>query len=366
MSTLSGWLFDVYPSGDGMLVWLLDEDGRMHALHDDAFVPRLYVRGPENQLAGLTRLLRGRRAPVYAATHRTPRSVPRPRPGGARDRRARPRPAAGGAALGGRGPPRPDLLRRRHPAAAALRPGARGLPRRLLSGGARRRPPAPPRNPRHPLGDRLPASAAAGDEPASGRHSRRPQRPGAPPGPRRGRLRIAPGLCRPDRRGRRTQVTFPRRHGRRLLLGVRHLLERHDPDLLVTAYGDSYLLPRLLHLSQPLRRARCRSTATPARPWATRRPTPTSPTAASSSATNNTCSSAAGTSTATTPSWPTTTGWTARSRSPASPVCRSRPSPASPPAPASAPCRSPPPGAAACSSRGRNASPNRSRPASNC
>jgi DNA polymerase-2 len=46
------------------------------------------------------------------------------------------------------------------------------------------------------------------------------------------------------------QHVFPRRHGRRLLLGVRHLLERHDPDLIVTAFGDSYLLPRLLHLAQ--------------------------------------------------------------------------------------------------------------------
>ncbi len=46
------------------------------------------------------------------------------------------------------------------------------------------------------------------------------------------------------------QHTFPRRHSRQLVLGVRHLLEQHDPDLLVTAYGDSYLLPRLLALSE--------------------------------------------------------------------------------------------------------------------
>jgi DNA polymerase-2 len=46
------------------------------------------------------------------------------------------------------------------------------------------------------------------------------------------------------------QHIFPRRHSRQLVLGVRHLLEQHDPDLLVTAYGDSYLLPRLLALSE--------------------------------------------------------------------------------------------------------------------
>jgi DNA polymerase elongation subunit (family B) len=58
---LSAWLFDVYPAGAGMLVWLLDENGRMHALHDDDFTPCFYVRGPENELAALTASLRSRR-----------------------------------------------------------------------------------------------------------------------------------------------------------------------------------------------------------------------------------------------------------------------------------------------------------------
>ncbi len=43
---------------------------------------------------------------------------------------------------------------------------------------------------------------------------------------------------------------FPRRRGRQLVLGMRHLLERFDPDVLITAYGDNYLLPRLLRLSR--------------------------------------------------------------------------------------------------------------------
>jgi len=60
MPSLSAWLFDVYPSGAGMLVWLLDEAGRMHALHDDDFTPCFYVRGPEDELAALTGWLRPR------------------------------------------------------------------------------------------------------------------------------------------------------------------------------------------------------------------------------------------------------------------------------------------------------------------
>ena len=43
---------------------------------------------------------------------------------------------------------------------------------------------------------------------------------------------------------------FPRRRGRQLVLGMRHLLERFDPDVLITAYGDNYILPRLLRLSR--------------------------------------------------------------------------------------------------------------------
>jgi DNA polymerase-2 len=43
--------------------------------------------------------------------------------------------------------------------------------------------------------------------------------------------------------------TFRRSDSRTLVLGLQHLLEQHDPDLLVTAYGDSYILPRLMQLA---------------------------------------------------------------------------------------------------------------------
>ena len=63
MAALSAWLFDVYPDGDGMRLWLLDGDGRMHTLHD-TFTPCIYARGPIDDLRAVSRMLRARRAPV--------------------------------------------------------------------------------------------------------------------------------------------------------------------------------------------------------------------------------------------------------------------------------------------------------------
>jgi len=49
---LTGWLFDAYPTGDGMAVWLIGEDGRAHRLVAP-FAPVFYVAGPERLLARL-------------------------------------------------------------------------------------------------------------------------------------------------------------------------------------------------------------------------------------------------------------------------------------------------------------------------
>jgi DNA polymerase II len=43
------------------------------------------------------------------------------------------------------------------------------------------------------------------------------------------------------------------RPGRPLLLGLNAILNRHDPDLLLTSWGDTWLLPHLLELAQRLR-----------------------------------------------------------------------------------------------------------------
>lgn len=50
----SGWLFDVYPLRDVMVVWLSPDDGTLLRL-EDPFRPRLYARGPRDDLRRLAR-----------------------------------------------------------------------------------------------------------------------------------------------------------------------------------------------------------------------------------------------------------------------------------------------------------------------
>jgi DNA polymerase-2 len=49
-----GWLFDVYPLQDAMVVWLYQDDGTLLRL-EDRFRPRLYARGPREDLRRLAR-----------------------------------------------------------------------------------------------------------------------------------------------------------------------------------------------------------------------------------------------------------------------------------------------------------------------
>jgi len=63
MPTLFGWLFDLYPAGGGMTLWLLDGQGRVRALQD-SFTPAFYARGPRHELRALCQMLRAHRAPV--------------------------------------------------------------------------------------------------------------------------------------------------------------------------------------------------------------------------------------------------------------------------------------------------------------
>ena len=332
MPSLSAWLFDVYPSGPGMLVWLLDESGRMHALRDDDFVPCFYARGPEDELAALSNLLRARRLPTLRRTERRDLFLDR-------DLEVLeigvPTPSMLPAVLRWASEAHPNLtyydadipLPQRYVLSRGVFPLALCQVEYVLSEGPSRSPEPPSRAQRGssegaaravvegrlrrietldtpweidyrlpPLrvmslylvnrhgeiveGDRAShrASHRAGD-PAGDRASHRASHPagdpeGETPGPaasdeerdnqpRQGRSGggSAPNPSHARQGTRQThadlvvevegrQHIFPRRHGRRLLLGVRHLLGRHDPDLIVTAYGDSYLLPRLLHLAQ--------------------------------------------------------------------------------------------------------------------
>jgi DNA polymerase-2 len=298
---LSAWLFDVYPAGAGMLVWLLDENGRMHALHDDDFTPCFYVRGPENELAALTASLRSRRdvrlrrtvrrdlfldrelevleigvrPPVrlpgvlHAAAEAFPQltyydaDIPLPQryvlargvfpvalcqveytlPEGHRDGvsggPSRPEPGEGKARAVVEGRLRsiatldtPWEIDYRLPPLRAMSLYLVNRHGEVVEGERGETAETEERRREHTSrGDRNP-SLGAERNPA---HARRGTR-----------QTHADLVVEVDGR----QHVFPRRHGRRLLLGVRHLLERHDPDLIVTAFGDSYLLPRLLHLSQ--------------------------------------------------------------------------------------------------------------------
>ncbi|MGE5848823.1 MAG: DNA polymerase domain-containing protein, partial [Candidatus Methylomirabilota bacterium] len=49
---LTGWIFDVYPTSGGMVVWIVDAEGKNHRLVD-SFQPSFYVAGPATALRRL-------------------------------------------------------------------------------------------------------------------------------------------------------------------------------------------------------------------------------------------------------------------------------------------------------------------------
>lgn len=258
-STLTGWLFDVYPCDDGMLVWILDEDGRAHALRD-SFSPSFYVRGPASELRAVGEMLRARRAPVTL-------------------RRAERRDLFLGREIevlevGVRQPGMlPALVRQ----TADFRPDLTyydadiPLPQHYVL--ARGAFPLAYCAVEHRAGriQRLQAL----DTPWEIDYRLPPLRVMTmrldgelrDPAHRRGShgTHGGPGDLRVEVDGR--EFDLPRARGRELVLGVRHLLERYDPDLILSAYGDSYLLPRLLALARhyridlPLNRDRAQAVA---------------------------------------------------------------------------------------------------------
>ncbi len=66
MQTIDGWIFDVYPSGRDMAVWVIDADGRAHFLRD-SFAPAFYVGGDPRELRALARFLIAQRWGVKLA-----------------------------------------------------------------------------------------------------------------------------------------------------------------------------------------------------------------------------------------------------------------------------------------------------------
>jgi len=62
-SRLEGWLFDVYPSHDGMIVWIIDDHGRAHRLRY-RYAPTCYAAGGRNALEAARQALARLRTPV--------------------------------------------------------------------------------------------------------------------------------------------------------------------------------------------------------------------------------------------------------------------------------------------------------------
>jgi DNA polymerase-2 len=234
IQTRFGWLFDIYPHGDGMRIWLIDPDGHHHALHD-RFAPAFYVHGPRYELREVCELLRGMRAPVDLA----------------RDEQI-------------------DLFLDR--AIEVLKVSVRVPDRlpRLFRQVADFRPDLTYYNTDIPLPQRyvlergvFPLAYCAVD--VEGERIRHIEALDTPyeidyslPQLRTMILHLD-GDMRDPSRGHRgdliveiegEKLCFPRARSRQLVLGMRHLLEHYDPDVLISTYGDNYILPRLLDLSQ--------------------------------------------------------------------------------------------------------------------
>ncbi|MFQ5942507.1 MAG: DNA polymerase domain-containing protein [Anaerolineales bacterium] len=242
MTTVFAWLFDAYPSGSGMSVWLIDREGRSHELHD-TFSPSFYAQGPQDKLRALGKALMGRSAAVkLGMTERI------------------------------------DLFLDRQVEVMEVRVPVPGDLPRLFRHASQAFPDLTYYDADIPIPQRyviereiFPLAYCAVDE-AQGR-IRRIEALDSPwdtdyelPPLGVMTLRLDGDLEDPSRsvaaetdRSRRGDLLveienqryrFPRRNGRQLVHGMRHLLQRYDPDVLISAYGDNYLLPRLLRLSR--------------------------------------------------------------------------------------------------------------------
>ena len=234
MPTLFGWLFDVYPAGAGVVVWVIDGDGRAHALRD-RLEASFYIRGPRQDLHAVCQMLRARQAPVEL--HRTERR---------------------------------DLFLDQEIEVLGVRVRTPSLFGSIFRQTTDFRPQLTYYDTDIPIPQRY--ALQRGVFPLA--HCAIQQQDGwvqemeALDTPWEIDYRLPPlrvmtlrldGELRDPSRGHRGDLLgkvdgrehiFPRRRARALVSGVRDLLERHDPDLLISAYGDSYLLPRLLELSR--------------------------------------------------------------------------------------------------------------------
>jgi len=66
METFTGWLFDVYPNKTNLTLWLIGEDGQRHRFVQD-FAATVYAAGPAPRLRMLWRWLKEQPIPVHLA-----------------------------------------------------------------------------------------------------------------------------------------------------------------------------------------------------------------------------------------------------------------------------------------------------------
>jgi len=217
-----------------MTVWFIDNNGGSHALQDH-FTPSFYVRGPQEELRAVCQMLRATRAPIdLRRTERIDLFLDH---------------EVEVLEIGVREPILfPNLFRQ----VANFRPDLTyyntdiPLPQRYVL--ERQVFPLAYCSVEHEEGRIL--SIQAVDSPWDTEYRLPPMRVIT--------LRLEGELQNPARGHRGDllvevdgkEIAFNRRRSRELVLGVRHILEQYDPDLLVSAYGDNYILPRLLELSQ--------------------------------------------------------------------------------------------------------------------
>ena len=234
MTELTGWLLDLYAGEQGVTVWLLGRDSRRYCL-SQPFPVTFYVSGPASELRLLWKWLSSRPEPLRLS--RTERR---------------------------------DLFAGSTPVLAvevqspALQPG-------LFSSASQAFPALTFYDADIPLALRY--TAAFGIFPlgytrldvngeADGSHIRSILPLNSPfdldPDPPPLRILMLEPDCDPAHAAPQGVIISYNGHcyrqplepARPLLVNLRSILERHDPDLLLTAWGDTWLLPRLLELSR--------------------------------------------------------------------------------------------------------------------
>jgi DNA polymerase II len=236
-SVLYGWLFDAYPAGDGMVVWIIDSDGRSHQLHD-RFHPSFYAAGPREELRKLWQRLRAERAAVDLQRSE-----------------------------------RVDLFLDREIEVLEVSVHQPAQLQRIFRRTAKNFPQLTYYDADIPIPQRYVLKrgffplAYCAVEHEEGRIRRidtldTPWEIDYRLPPMRIMTMRMEGELRDPTRGHRGDLLveieghshcFERKRSRELMLGVQYLLKQYDPDVLITAFGDNYILPRLLQLAQHYR-----------------------------------------------------------------------------------------------------------------